>query len=318
MYQLAEKSHLVVQEKNSVGQSFQCYDCRNLLGNMLSVSGEPKLSNCHCGKSGRRNTPSSAGVGSFFFLFFFLFLCNTYTHTAAAVPVIMGYTTTYTGAFAITPPLDDATFTLLRKLGETRRMIRDMRLEDPDGSLYGVEGELYVDDEKAKASTIVDSNTPPRSQPGLWCHWIPTEDRAHLEWDGGEKFYYGANWLVYLIDRILKPRGYVMSGNVDWEGEDGETGTIAILANVVTPAPDNMCFAIAAMYRDTGERIRRAREEEIASETSLTCVREQFERAREQLAATSVAAAASSTPAASASAASAAAATTATTETPTS
>jgi len=168
----------------------------------------------------------------------------------------MGYNTTYTGTFLVTPALDTPSFTLLTKLGQTRRMARNMRQYDPDETIYGEEGEFYVEDEESKSETIIDHNVPPRNQPGLWCHWIPTEDRTHLEWDGAEKFYYGANWLEYIIDYILKPRGYTLSGDVDWQKDDGESGRVTIASNVVCPQPDNFCFQMAAMYRESGEKLR--------------------------------------------------------------
>ena len=54
---------------------------------------------------------------------------------------------------------------------------------------FGVEGEFYTggDENKGVNQNQNDHNTPPRTQPGLWCQWTPTADRLHIEWDGGEK-----------------------------------------------------------------------------------------------------------------------------------
>ena len=53
-------------------------------------------------------------------------------------------------------------------------------------------------------------------------------------WDEGEKFYDYVEWMEYLIEKILKPRGYVVNGQVTWQGEDSDDkGMIDIRANVV-------------------------------------------------------------------------------------
>lgn len=124
--------------------------------------------------------------------------------------------------------VDDKNF--LEKLANTRRMARNI-----EG--FGVEGEFYVDGGgmmgQDHEDNIIDHNRPPRTQPGLWCQWTPTEDGWGLEWDGGEKFYNYVEWLEYIIN-WLKPRGYVLNGTVDWQGEDSEDrGTIVVSNNVV-------------------------------------------------------------------------------------
>lgn len=145
----------------------------------------------------------------------------------------MGYHTDFSGSFKLNKKLDDETRVFLKKLAETRRMKRNV------GPEYGVEGEFYVDgkgnfgqdDEK----NIVDHNKPPRTQPGLWCQWAPNEDGTEIEWDGGEKFYGYIEWIKYIIEKVLKPKGYKLSGNVEWFGEDhGDRGLISVKNNVVT------------------------------------------------------------------------------------
>lgn len=145
----------------------------------------------------------------------------------------MGYTTDFEGKFKFNKPLDIETFNFLRKLNETRRMARNV------GPEYGVEGEFYVDGGgmagQDNEDNIIDYNTPPKTQPGLWCQWVPTEDGKYLEWDGGEKFYYYVEWLQYIIDKILKPRKYKLSGEVEWQGEDSsDFGKIVVKNNVIT------------------------------------------------------------------------------------
>lgn len=111
------------------------------------------------------------------------------------------------------------TYELLKGLSDTRRMKRNV-----DNSIFGVEGEFYVNGTgpfgQGRDENIIDNNTPPKTQPSLWLQWIPTEDRLHIEWDGNEKFYHADEWIIYLIDRVLAPRGYVLNGVVYAQGED--------------------------------------------------------------------------------------------------
>lgn len=100
----------------------------------------------------------------------------------------MGYTTVFKGHFTFCCALDDETYKLLAGLESTRRMKRKFRKTDG----YGVDGEFYVAEDEPvdpatgkRISTIVDYNVPPRTQPSLWLHWIPSEDRRMLHWSGG-------------------------------------------------------------------------------------------------------------------------------------
>lgn len=144
----------------------------------------------------------------------------------------MGYTTEFEGRFKFNKELDDDTYDLLVGLATTRRMKRNI-----EG--YGIEGEFYCADRENfgqnRTPDVIDSNKPPRTQPSLWLKWIPTNDRLHLEWDGGEKFYSYVEWLKYLISKILSPRGYKLNGQVVWFGEDrGDMGAIVVEDNKVS------------------------------------------------------------------------------------
>lgn len=146
----------------------------------------------------------------------------------------MGYTTDFTGSFKLNKPLDPDTLKLLRGLSGTRRMARKV-----DEKLYGIEGEFYIDGSgdfgQDKDDTVIDYNCPPRTQPSLWLQWIPNHDGTEIEWDGNEKFYGYIEWIQYLIDKILKPRGYKLNGTVEWEGENSnDFGRIVIKNNKVT------------------------------------------------------------------------------------
>lgn len=150
----------------------------------------------------------------------------------------MGYTTDFEGKFTLNKELTDKMFNFLRLFNETRRMKRNVE------GAFGIEGEFFVfgggsygqDHEE----NVVDYNEAPSTQPGLWCQWTPTEDRMGIEWDGGEKFYYYTEWLVYLINKILAPNGYVLNGVVEWDGEDRrDIGTITVVDNKVFTTDNN-------------------------------------------------------------------------------
>jgi hypothetical protein len=108
------------------------------------------------------------------------------------------------------------------------------------GAEFGEEGEFYYnpnssDRGQEREESVRDYNSPPASQPSLWCHWVPLGDGRGIEWDGGEKFYSYVEWIEYLIEKVLAPRGYLLNGEVEWSGEDSDDrGLIRIMANVVT------------------------------------------------------------------------------------
>ena len=145
----------------------------------------------------------------------------------------MGYTTDFTGSFALNKKLDKETHEFLDKLANTRRMARNVEPK------YGVEGEFYVDGGgsfgQGDEDNIIDHNRPPKTQPSLWCQWVPAKNGKQIEWDGGEKFYNYVEWIEYIIKSILEPKGYILNGDVYWSGEDSaDTGKIHIENNHVT------------------------------------------------------------------------------------
>ncbi len=145
----------------------------------------------------------------------------------------MGYTTDFKGQFNLNKPLTPEDRTFLLNFSETRRMARNVEPK------YGVEGEFYVDGGgsfgQERDASIIDYNRPPRTQPGLWCHWVPTENGNGLGWNGTEKFYYYVEWLEYIIKNFLAPKGYMLSGTVEFQGEDVvDHGWIVVKDNVVS------------------------------------------------------------------------------------
>lgn len=146
----------------------------------------------------------------------------------------MGYSTEYMGRVTFQKKLDEETATFLKKFASTRRMKRTGLPKK-----YGVDGEYYVDGKGPMGQdtdeTVVDQNRPPRTQPGLWCQWIPTKDLMGLEWDGGEKFYNGYKWMKYILERILAPKGYVANGVIEAQGEDmNDRWTLKVINNEVS------------------------------------------------------------------------------------
>lgn len=146
----------------------------------------------------------------------------------------MGYTTDFVGEFKTNVRLDDDTFRLINGLASTRRMKRQGL--DPS---FGEDGEFYCGDKtdfgQKRTPDIVGYNIPPSNQPSLWLKWIVEDDRQTIVWNEEEKFYSYIEWMQYLIDKILQPKGYLVNGMVEWNGEHcGDRGRIEIKDNKIT------------------------------------------------------------------------------------
>ena len=164
----------------------------------------------------------------------------------------MGYTTEFKGVFKVAPELTEKHAEYLRAFSYVRHMKRitldaeklvDIR-RVAVGLPVGLEGEYYVgsaDDGNfgqgqwnKSDPTIIDYNTCPSRQPGLWCKWTPTADRTGIEWNGFEKFHGYIPWLIYLLENFLVHWGYIVNGEVYWEGENPEdTGVIRVRDGIV-------------------------------------------------------------------------------------
>ena len=158
----------------------------------------------------------------------------------------MGYHTDFHGQFKVTPTLTDEHKTYLKMFAETRRMKRNEEKAeeflDPVRNMValpiGIDGAFFVGGGgfagQDHDDSIIDYNKPPGSQPGLWCHWEPTEDGQYIEWNGSEKFYEYIEWLNYIIENFLQPWGYKLNGEVEWFGEDREDmGKIIVSDNEI-------------------------------------------------------------------------------------
>lgn len=111
----------------------------------------------------------------------------------------MGYSTGFTGAFELDKQLSLDDYRFLIEYNKTRHEKEEGQPED-----------------------------------SYWCQWVPTEDGRGIKWDEGEKFYYYVEWLQYLIDRILQPKGYNLTGEVTYQGETAsDFGKLIIKDSVV-------------------------------------------------------------------------------------
>ncbi len=159
----------------------------------------------------------------------------------------MGYTTDFCGKFEFNKPVEPWLVEYVDKFCNSRRMKRD---NEKIKELYpkwkdlcfngelGVEGEYFIGGigfmGQGDDDSVLNNNDPACTQPGLWCQWVVTEDGKYLEWDGGEKFYEYERWLEYLIDNFFTPLGYILNGDVEWQGEDYEDlGTLHVVNNVL-------------------------------------------------------------------------------------
>jgi hypothetical protein len=161
----------------------------------------------------------------------------------------MGYTTDFSGAFALTPALTKEQDEYLTAFCQTRRMARDTsKLPISPNHLHekagmtdpGPEGAYFVDGDgfmgqSHEDPSIIDYNKPPIGQPGFWCQWLPTNDGECLEWDFGEKFYNYVEWLEYLIEHFFTPWGVTLNGAIQWYGDEpDDRGLIEVEDSVVT------------------------------------------------------------------------------------
>lgn len=164
----------------------------------------------------------------------------------------MGYTTDFEGKFTLNKPLAPEHAAYLRAFSGTRRMKRDPiiaeKLIEADairtkvGLPIGPDAAYFIGSGsygQNRDGSIIDYNRAPDGQPGLWCQWVPNEDGTAIEWDGDEKFYKYVPWLKYIIHHFLATWGYVLNGEVVWEGEESsDVGKIVVKDNDVRAVPD--------------------------------------------------------------------------------
>lgn len=163
----------------------------------------------------------------------------------------MGYSTTFDCNVSIEPAVAPELVEYIGRFSRTRHMKRDVEklktlFEGKAGELYGYNGELGIEGEyylngdddlrqMTKDDSILNYNTAPSTQPGLWCDFIISSDGKSIEWDQAEKTYDGEEWVRYLIDSFLTPNGYVVNGTINAYGEDSDDRWVMnIENNIVT------------------------------------------------------------------------------------
>lgn len=157
----------------------------------------------------------------------------------------MGYTTWFSGSFQFNKPVTDGLREYINKFSSIRHMKRDVqKIKEiyPNWEKecflkeLGVDGEFFVGGDGGYGQvdkSILSINNPGGSCPELWCQWIINED-GELTWDGNEKFYGYTEWLEYLINNFFAPCGYILNGDVEFQGEDEEDfGIIKVTDNKV-------------------------------------------------------------------------------------
>jgi hypothetical protein len=153
----------------------------------------------------------------------------------------MGYLTYFDGRFNLDKPLSKDHAAYLVQFSKVRHMGRntddlldkDHPIRETVGLPLGIEGEYFV---KKNRIGVFDSNANPSTQPGLYCHWCPTEDGKGIKWNGELNLIFCnyTEWLEYLINHFFKVWGYTLNGEVEWSGERfGDVGKIYVKDNVV-------------------------------------------------------------------------------------
>lgn len=163
----------------------------------------------------------------------------------------MRYNTTFQGEFLLDRPLTTAQKDYLQRFSQTRRMKRDCQCEElrkkanslreSVGLPLGIEGEYFVGsytsygmDEGNNWDSVIDMSKPPRTQPSLWCEWTVSHDGTKIIWSEEDYFYEYIQWLQYLLDNFLKPWGYIVNGQCEWQGQNSEDqGIIYIKDNTL-------------------------------------------------------------------------------------
>ena len=157
----------------------------------------------------------------------------------------MNCTTEFEGSFTFNKPLNTDQIAYLKKFSKTRRMKRNPNLiktkanslREKVGLPLGEDAEFYISGKgpfgQNPTKDVVNKNIPPSNQPGFWCQWEPSDDGSELKWDEGEKFYNYTKWLIYMLEKFFIPWGYVLNGEVKYEGERSNNIGVIIINNNV-------------------------------------------------------------------------------------
>lgn len=162
----------------------------------------------------------------------------------------MGYNSDYYGKIEIKPALSSEMVDYINKFCETRRMKRDTNVlaKELKGTLgfrgnYGVDGEFYIG--ANTLGTCDGTNTPPSTQPGLWCLLKVSQDGSSISWNYGENFSQATAWLEYIINNFIKPEGSVCNGTIKVFGDDRDDVWDLVVINNAVSEIDQSSEAIA-------------------------------------------------------------------------
>ncbi len=129
----------------------------------------------------------------------------------------MGYDVYYNGEVAVTPALTDTDAAVLRAAVNRE------------------------DTEETRAIFAAIAASPEPDLPGYTGLLDVSEDRGRILPEDDESRHGFRRWLKLLIDHYLARRGYVLNGEVTWEGEDrDDSGTIFVKGNQVEAIEDQI------------------------------------------------------------------------------
>lgn len=92
----------------------------------------------------------------------------------------------------------------------------------------------------------LDDTWPPGYPDRGYCQWELTKDWMGLHWNGGEKFYEYVEWANYLIEKLFKPAGVSMTGNVKYSGEATDDCGVLVIENGIVVQKQFSAMAEAA------------------------------------------------------------------------
>lgn len=118
----------------------------------------------------------------------------------------------------------------------------------------------------------------PRGEPDYPCDWELTRRLDSIEHSGSEKSYCWYEWLVWIDEKVLRPRGCYLVGQVAYRGDDRDDfGTVYAdengvrrVAVVVIKSPElfaEECLAAVEVFSADADR-----------ETKLSALREVISR----------------------------------------
>lgn len=173
----------------------------------------------------------------------------------------MGYYTSFYGSMSFNKPLDEKMAKFIRSFAESRHVKRDAdkiitELKDnniepkhilppvPGIENFGTNGKffarpIYLSDKHIIPDdymdpSVIDYNRPPDDCPGLWCDINISEDNSELTLVDGKNYEY-VKWLEWLIKYFFEPAGYILNGNIEFQGEEhSDSGTITANDNHIS------------------------------------------------------------------------------------